>query len=43
MTQAPLRRTKEMGVFVYGEVISWPDTFGTGPDTNPYSCNAKSS
>lgn len=43
MTQAPLGRTKERGIFVYSEVISWPDTLGTRPETNPYSCKAKGS
>lgn len=41
MAQALLGRTKEMGVCVYGKVIGWPDTFGTCPETNPYTCKAK--
>ena len=43
MAQALLGRTKEMGICVYGKVIGWPDTFGTCPETNPYTCKAKSS
>ena len=43
MAQALWGRTKEMGVCVYGKVISWPDTFGTCPETNPHTFKAKRS